>query len=333
MSSSRTRPSRPQPHSDSGRSDERPWVRQPRIERPLPAPTAPASKPERLAAARTPEPPKSSGTPPAPDAPNTLRQELPPGIPTATPDEAVRVNRALTQRGICSRRDADARISAGRVKVNGQVVALGSLIRPGDRLEVDGQVIPEAFTPRTFRFYKPKGITCTMDRRAPFNLADFLNCPFHIYPVGRLDHFSSGLLLLTNDGRIVNRILRAQFGHEKEYLVRLNHVATRELIQGLAEGIELDGRKTLPAQVTPLGPRTLRIILTEGRNRQIRRMLESFGYTASELTRVRVKNLTLGDLKPGEWRELLGSELEHFTQTVLNTGIESQWEEGEGEED
>lgn len=239
----------------------------------------------------------------------------------------IRVNRALTQRGVCSRREADARIEAGRVRVNGVIIGLGATLKPGDRLEVDGQLIPEAFTPRTFRFYKPKGLTCTMDRRAPYNLADFLQCPFHIYPVGRLDHFSAGLLLLTNDGRIVNRILRAQFGHEKEYLVRLNLPATRDLIQGIAEGIELDGRKTLPAEVTPLGPRTLRIVLKEGRNRQIRRMLEHFGYVASELTRVRIMNLNLGDLRPGEWKELLGDELETFMTTVLSSATDSQWEE------
>lgn len=221
----------------------------------------------------------------------------------------MRLNKYISSTGICSRREADAWIDAGRVTINGAVATLGTQVNDGDEVCVDGR--PVGSGPR--RIYialnKPVGITCTTERDVEGNIVDFIGHRERIFPVGRLDKDSEGLILLTNDGDIVNEILRVENEHEKEYEVTVDRPVTEIFLNGMATGVRILGTVTKPCKVKRIGPATFRIILTQGLNRQIRRMCSFFGYQVVKLQRVRIINLTLDGLKVGKWRELSEAEV------------------------
>lgn len=221
----------------------------------------------------------------------------------------MRLNKYLAETGACSRREADEWISAGRVTVNGARAVLGTQVNDGDEVHVDDA--PVGTRPR--RVYialnKPVGIECTTDRDVPGNIVDFVGHEERIFPVGRLDKDSEGLILLTNDGDIVNTILRAENEHEKEYVVAVDRPLTAEFLAAMARGVPILDTVTNPCRLTPVGRNTFRIVLTQGLNRQIRRMCEHFGYTVRRLQRVRIMDVHLGRLPVGKWRNLTASEL------------------------
>lgn len=224
----------------------------------------------------------------------------------------MRVNRFIADSGFCSRREADKLIESGRVTVNGEKIGLGSKLFPNnDVLCIDHQPISarQADDYVYIALNKPRGITCTTDLRRRDNIVSFMNYPERIYPVGRLDRDSEGLILLTNDGSIVNKILRAGNRHDKEYLVRVDRPFDETFLKAMAEGVEILGQKTLPALCRRKGADRFRITIHQGLNRQIRRMCEALGYEVLELRRLRIMHITLGQLKSGEWRYLGKKEL------------------------
>jgi 23S rRNA pseudouridine2604 synthase len=221
----------------------------------------------------------------------------------------MRLNKYLAETGACSRREADQWIEAGRVTVNGARAVLGTQVAESDVVRVDGQ--PLRGKPR--RVYlalnKPVGIECTTDRDVPGNIVDFVDHPERIFPIGRLDKDSEGLILLTNDGDIVNTVLRAEHEHEKEYVVSVDRPLTGAFLAGMAAGVPILDTVTNPCRITQVGRNTFRIVLTQGLNRQIRRMCEHFGYTVRSLRRVRIMHVHLGELPVGRWRPLTSAEL------------------------
>lgn len=227
----------------------------------------------------------------------------------------MRLNKYLSETGACSRREADEWIAAGRVSINGTTAVLGTQVRPGDEVRVDD--LPVAAKPN--RVYlalnKPQGIECTTDRDVPENIVDFVGHDTRIFPVGRLDKDSEGLILLTNDGDIVNGVLRAEHGHEKEYLVSVDRPLTPAFLAGMVSGVPILGTVTRRCTVTQVGRNGFRIVLTQGLNRQIRRMCRHFGYTVRRLTRVRIMHIELGSLRAGEWRSLTPAEIETLLAT------------------
>lgn len=224
-------------------------------------------------------------------------------------DKGTRLNKWLAETGVCSRREADAWITAGRIAVNGAIATLGTRVSAGDAVTVDGLPAQAARHKVYLALHKPMGVECTTDRRVAGNIVDFVNYPERIFPIGRLDKDSEGLILLTNDGDIVNALLRAEHGHEKEYLVEVDRPITPEFLGGLAAGVPVLGRVTLPCRTWAVGKNTFGMVLTQGMNRQIRRMCEHFGYTVRRLRRVRIVNVELGALPQGRWRELSAAEL------------------------
>jgi 23S rRNA pseudouridine2604 synthase len=221
----------------------------------------------------------------------------------------VRINKYLSETGVCSRRTADEWIAAGRVTVNGQPAVLGTQVNDGDEVLVDGQP-PRARPARVYiALNKPVGIECTTERSVAENVVDFIGHKERIFPIGRLDKDSEGLLLLTNDGDIVNRVLRAEHEHEKEYIVAVDRPLTPEFLAGMARGVPILDTVTNPCRVTQVGRNTFRIVLTQGLNRQIRRMCEHFDYTVRRLQRVRIMHVHLGELPVGGWRNLTPAEI------------------------
>lgn len=221
----------------------------------------------------------------------------------------MRLNKFMSETGACSRREADQWIEAGRVTVNGTRAVLGTQVGAGDDVRLDGQPLRS----RPKRIYlalnKPVGIECTTDRDVPGNIVDFVGHRERIFPIGRLDKDSEGLILLTNDGDIVNTILRAENEHEKEYIVAVDRPLTPEFLAGMARGVPILDTVTNPCRLTQVGRNTFRIVLTQGLNRQIRRMCEHFGYTVRRLQRVRIMHVHLGELPVGKWRALTPAEL------------------------
>lgn len=234
------------------------------------------------------------------------------------PDHSIRLNRYISDSGHCSRREADRLIETGQVTVNGQRAVLGTQVHPGDEVQVQGQ--PVARRSASARVYlalnKPVGIECTTDRSVRNNIVDFVGYPERIFPIGRLDKDSQGLILLTNDGEIVNRILRAANRHEKEYIVTVNKPLTTGFLTGMARGVPVLDVITQPCTVRKVNATTFRIILTQGLNRQIRRMCEYFGYEVSRLERIRIMNIGLRGLPIGAWRDLDAQELKLLLQSV-----------------
>ena len=227
---------------------------------------------------------------------------------------ANRINKYLSEFGYCSRRAADRLIAKGKVTINGKVPEMGTKVDEGDLVEVEGQRIEKSTKQKNIylAFNKPVGIVCTTDRRfEPQNILDFVKYPTRIFPIGRLDKPSEGLIFLTNDGDIVNKILRARNKHEKEYIVSVNRPINRDFIQSMSNGVEILDTITRNCFVKQLGPKKFKIILTQGLNRQIRRMCDSLGYKVETLKRVRIMNIKL-DIPTGKYREFTKEELQEL---------------------
>ncbi|GIO08204.1 hypothetical protein J31TS6_42320 [Brevibacillus reuszeri] len=221
----------------------------------------------------------------------------------------MRINKFISETGICSRREADKLIDAGRVTINGMKAELGSTVQDGDDVRIDGNPLGAKKKDVYIVLNKPVGITCTTELHVKGNIIDFVNHPERIFPIGRLDKDSQGLILLTNNGDIVNKILRAEHNHEKEYIVTVDKPITANFLHGMANGVRILGTVTKHCKVTKVSDRVFTIILTQGLNRQIRRMCQAFGYQVRQLQRVRIMNITLGNLKIGQWRNLTSKEL------------------------
>ncbi len=225
-------------------------------------------------------------------------------------EHPVRINKYLSEAGICSRREADRRIAEGFVTINGKAAAMGDKVFPGDKVMYGKKEVSKEEAVILLAVNKPVGIVCTAQKRERDNIIDFLRYPKRIYPIGRLDKDSHGLLLMTNQGDLVNKIMRSRYFHEKEYLVRVNREVTGEFLQGMSKGVyleELDAM-TRPCKVEKVGRYTFRMILTQGLNRQIRRMCQAFQYRVVDLKRIRIMNIRLGDLKDGAYREVSKEE-------------------------
>jgi 23S rRNA pseudouridine2604 synthase len=221
----------------------------------------------------------------------------------------LRLNKYISETGLCSRREADARIEAGRVTINGVVATLGTQVAAGDVVCVDGQPVGGQERHVYIALNKPVGITATIEPHVAGNLLEVVKYPRRIFPIGRLDKDSEGLILLTNNGDIVNEILRSENEHEKEYVVTVDRPVTEIFLNGMASGVRILGTVTKPCKVRRVGAATFRIVLTQGLNRQIRRMCSFFGYKVQRLQRVRIINLELGSLQPGQWRQLTPEEV------------------------
>lgn len=224
-------------------------------------------------------------------------------------DTSISLNKYISSTGVCSRREADKWIDAGRVLLNGVVAVKGNRVEPNDEVLVDGQSVKPKAEPLYIALNKPPGITCTTELDDPDNIIDYINHPKRIFPIGRLDKPSSGLILLTNDGDIVNRILRVENNHEKEYVVTVNQPITDEFIHTLANGIPMLDTVTNKCKVQKLKKNIFKIVLTQGLNRQIRRMCEYCDYKVVTLKRVRVMHINIDNLKKGEWRYLTEEEM------------------------
>jgi len=218
--------------------------------------------------------------------------------------------------GFCSRREADRLIERGQVTVDGRVGVLGDRILPGMDVRVDGQRLDDAAEKVYIALHKPAGIVCTTDPREPLNVIAYLNHPGRVFPIGRLDKDSSGLLLLTSDGEIVNRVLRAAGRHEKEYIVSVDRKLTPEFLRAMASGVPILDTVTLPCRIEKLTDFSFRLVLIQGLNRQIRRMCEALGYRVRSLRRVRVMHIELGGLQAGHWRDLTERELTDLFSTL-----------------
>jgi len=221
----------------------------------------------------------------------------------------MRLNKFISETGACSRREADAWISAGRVTVNGRQAALGTQVTGEDVVLLDGKALAAGRKDVYLLLNKPRGITCTTERDVAGNIVDFIGHRERIFPIGRLDKDSEGLILLTNNGDIVNEILRVEHGHEKEYLVQVERPVTATFLAMMAAGVKIGGEKTRPSVVTQTGPDTFRIVLTQGLNRQIRRMCSALGFRVQRLQRVRIMHIHLGTLASGRWRDLTDAEI------------------------
>ncbi|MBB3073274.1 23S rRNA pseudouridine2604 synthase [Paenibacillus baekrokdamisoli] len=224
----------------------------------------------------------------------------------------MRINKFISETGYCSRREADKLVESGRITINGKLAELGSQAELGDDVRVDHIRIGEQKEHVYIALHKPVGITSTTEAQVEGNIVDYINHPERIFPIGRLDKDSEGLILLTNDGDIVNRILRAEGKHEKEYIVTVDRPVTPRFLKALSEGVRILGSMTLPCKVIKEGDRVFRITLTEGKNRQIRRMCSTFGYNVRRLRRVRIMNIHLGSLGNGKWRDLTTNELKEL---------------------
>jgi 23S rRNA pseudouridine2604 synthase len=228
----------------------------------------------------------------------------------------VRINKFISETGFCSRREADKLVEAGRVTINGERAVLGSQAITGDEVRIDGNLLQTESKTVYIALNKPTGITSTTEEHIKGNIVDFVGHHERIFPIGRLDKDSEGLILLTNDGDIVNRILRAEGRHEKEYVVTVDRPITSSFVTGMSSGVKILGEKTLPCEVTRISERVFRIILTEGKNRQIRRMCSAFGYEVRRLQRIRIMNIRLGALQTGEWRDLTPEEKTELGQML-----------------
>ena len=234
---------------------------------------------------------------------------------------ATRINKYLSEVGYCSRRRADLLIEEGKVTINGKIPEIGSKVNEGDFVKVEGKAIEKSTQDKKIylAFNKPVGIVCTTDRKVePLNVIDFIKYPKRIFPVGRLDKPSEGLIFLTNDGEIVNKILRARNNHEKEYIVIVNRIINKDFIQKMSNGVEILDTVTKNCIVKQLGPKKFKIILTQGLNRQIRRMCESLGYRVRSLKRVRIMNIKL-DVPTGKYREFTKEELLELNRLLKNS--------------
>ena len=230
--------------------------------------------------------------------------------------QTIRINKFFTEQGICSRREADRLVESGLITINGRVAKLGDQVESSDVIAREGQVLPWGRAPLYIKYHKPVGVTTTSESHVPRNIIAEIGHSERIFPIGRLDKDSSGLILLTNDGDIVNEILRAEFGHEREYLVRVDRPFDQAFLDHMAEGVVILGRRTKPCRMSRVGRDRFRIVLTEGRNRQIRRMCQALGYRVIMLHRTRIMHITVDGLGTGEWKELMSQEREQLLKAV-----------------
>ena len=235
---------------------------------------------------------------------------------SGTDTEGIRLNKYIASSGLCSRREADTLIENGKVTVNGEVAVQGTKVNEDDVVLVNGRKITPDDDMIYIAFNKPLGVTCTTDKRDPSNIIDYIGYSERIFPVGRLDKNSSGLILLTNDGSIVNKLLRAENGHEKEYLVTVNRPYDKDFVRSMEKGVPVLGQLTLPCKLKPCGEKSFKIILHQGLNRQIRRMCEYLGYKVTRLKRIRFMNIELGDLETGKWRYLTAAEKKELLKDI-----------------
>lgn len=230
--------------------------------------------------------------------------------------EKIRINKYLSEVGVCSRREADRLLELGRIKVNGKSPEMGMKVCAEDEIRIDGKSIKKEDKPILIAFHKPTGIVCTTSKQDKDNIVDYINYGKRIYPIGRLDKESEGLIFLTNQGDLVNKILKGSNYHEKEYIVEVNKKITKAFLRGMKEGVPILDTVTRPCVVKPMDDYTFRIILTQGLNRQIRRMCEYFGYRVEKLKRVRIMNITLGNLKKGTYRKITKEEQMELNQLL-----------------
>ena len=233
--------------------------------------------------------------------------------------ELTRLNKAIAQTGYCSRREADKLIEKGVVKINGAAVVLGDKVSASDEISVNGKVITKVEKKIYLIFNKPLGITCTTDERVKGNIVSYINYPERIYPIGRLDKPSEGLIFMTNDGDIVNKILRARNHHEKEYLVSVDKAISAEFVRKMSTGVPILDTITRKCKVEKIDEYTFTIVLTQGLNRQIRRMCEFLGYEVYALRRLRIMNIKLGDLKKGQYRKFTKDEFAELNRLLKDS--------------
>lgn len=234
-------------------------------------------------------------------------------------DKKTRINKFISESGFASRREADRIVEAGRVRISGELAEIGSQVSEGDVVTIDGKEIRQKTSNVYLAFNKPKGLETTTDESVPGNIISYLNYPQRIFPIGRLDKMSQGLLLLTDDGDIVNRILRSVNNHEKEYIVTVNQTITEEFVQGMSSGVPILDTVTKKCVVEKLSTRQFRIILTQGLNRQIRRMTEYFGYKVISLKRIRIMNIELGSMAEGALRPLSPLEMKDLKELLADS--------------
>ena len=237
----------------------------------------------------------------------------------------MRINKFIAQSGYCSRRQADRLIEEGKVLLNGQNAGLGDQVGPNDRVEVEGKLISKkAPKPVYIAFNKPRGIISSTTDLQGQDVVSYINYPERIFPVGRLDKDTEGLLLLTNDGDLANEITKTENGNEKEYYVVINKAYDDVFIKAMTEGVRILGQKTLPARFKSVDKRAFRLTIKQGLNRQVRRMCESLGYQVTFLRRIRIMNISIGNLKPGEWRELGYKELIQLQELLERARAENE---------
>ena len=231
-----------------------------------------------------------------------------------TNTEKIRLNRFLSDAGLCSRREADRLIEQGKVIVNHEVAVMGQKVTIDDVVEVNGRVISRDEEQIVIAFNKPVGVECTTDTENPDNIVDYIGYPKRIYPIGRLDKRSQGLILLTNDGFLVNHILKASNYHEKEYVVTVDKPVNDAFLNQMSSGVKILGQTTRPCKVTQVNKHTFHIVLTQGLNRQIRRMCEVLGYRVQKLKRIRIMSVHLGNLPIGQYRNVTNRELKEIME-------------------
>lgn len=255
---------------------------------------------------------------------DTETEKSPYFIRVITMAEGIRINKFLSEAGVCSRREADRQIENGNVTIDGRRAECGSRIFPGQEVFFLGRPVSKEEEKIMIAVHKPVGIVCTAEKREKDNIVDFIHYPKRIYPVGRLDKDSSGLIIMTNQGGLVNKMMRASNMHEREYIVTVGKTLTDSFLRGMAGGVPLMelGVMTRKCEVERLGKRKFKIILTQGYNRQIRRMCEYFGYRVEKLERVRILNILLGDLEPGAYRHIEGEEYNLLLKLIASSGNE-----------
>src|SRR5688572_4070081 len=241
------------------------------------------------------------------------------------------LNKYISDSGFCSRREADRYIEECRVTVNGKDASKGNRVRPGDVVKIDGEPLKKNAAPVYLMFNKPKGVTCTTDLKDKSNIIDCINYKTRIFPVGRLDKLSEGLIFLTNDGDIVNKILRAGNNHEKEYIVTTDKPIDHDFVNSMRNGVRIPGAVTDKCFVKQEGDNRFRIILTQGLNRQIRRMCEVLGYRVTSLKRIRIMQFTISGIPPGKWRYFTSSEIAILSALVSNSSKTGDISESMGE--
>ena len=228
--------------------------------------------------------------------------------------EEIRLNKFLSDAGVCSRREADRLIEAGRIMVNDKLSVMGQKVTSKDIVKVDNKIVSREEEQIVIAFNKPVGVECTTDKENPDNIVDFIGYEKRIYPIGRLDKNSQGLILLTNDGSIVNNILKASNYHEKEYIVTVDKPVTEDFVEKMSKGVKILDQVTRPCIVKRNGKHTFNIVLTQGLNRQIRRMCQTLGYNVQKLKRIRIMDIELGNLPIGQYRNLTDNEIKCLKQ-------------------